>query len=201
MIILNKYDSLFTFCHFIFTVSPHTVSENLCHGFLARLKWGRELKKSCQTIHGNEKIYIYMFTLWALLHCLGMLAHVSHTWFLIPQRVLQNEEKPRKAWLGQCETAAWRCNSHLPTGLKQVFVMLVRLMPSKIKVFILTMADGSCYVFLQMAKIAISSFPEVPQTFDVESSNKSMKRFRRNIAEDIMKGSGDHGDNNIDSLY
>ncbi|KAI9537411.1 hypothetical protein NQZ68_025267 [Dissostichus eleginoides] len=48
----------------------------------------------------------------------------------------------------------------------------------------------SCGAFvMQMAKMTVKEFPKIPQTFHINSSKKSLQNLRRDMAEEILKGS------------
>ncbi|KAF3844719.1 hypothetical protein F7725_007882, partial [Dissostichus mawsoni] len=48
----------------------------------------------------------------------------------------------------------------------------------------------SCGAFvMQMAKMTVKEFPKIPQTFHINSSKQSLQNLRRDMAEEILKGS------------
>ncbi|KAM4566987.1 uncharacterized protein PAE49_010443 [Odontesthes bonariensis] len=48
----------------------------------------------------------------------------------------------------------------------------------------------SCGIFvMQMAKMTVTQFPNIPERFHIDSSKKSLKKLRRDMAEEILKGS------------
>ncbi|KAI9517788.1 hypothetical protein NQZ68_000957 [Dissostichus eleginoides] len=48
----------------------------------------------------------------------------------------------------------------------------------------------SCGAFvMQMAKMTVKEFPRIPQTFHINSSKQSLQNLRRDMAEEILKGS------------
>ncbi|XP_034566483.1 uncharacterized protein LOC117831745 [Notolabrus celidotus] len=48
----------------------------------------------------------------------------------------------------------------------------------------------SCGVFvMQMAKMTVMGFPNIPQTFHIDSAKKRLQVLRREMAEEILKGS------------
>ncbi|XP_038150167.1 uncharacterized protein LOC119789375 [Cyprinodon tularosa] len=48
----------------------------------------------------------------------------------------------------------------------------------------------SCWIFvMQMAKMTVMEFPNIPQKFHIESSKKSVQTLRREIAEEILRAS------------
>ncbi|KAJ4933994.1 hypothetical protein JOQ06_006802 [Pogonophryne albipinna] len=48
----------------------------------------------------------------------------------------------------------------------------------------------SCGAFvMQMAKMTVKEFPKVPQTFHIKSSKQCLQHIRRDMAEEILKGS------------
>ncbi|MEQ2309051.1 hypothetical protein AMECASPLE_034668 [Ameca splendens] len=51
--------------------------------------------------------------------------------------------------------------------------------------------DGtSCGVFvMEMAKMTVMEFPNIPENFHVESSKRCVKKLRQDMAEEILKGS------------
>ncbi|CAB1443940.1 unnamed protein product [Pleuronectes platessa] len=51
--------------------------------------------------------------------------------------------------------------------------------------------DGhSCVIFvMQMAKMTVKEFPKIPEMFQVDSSEQSLQNLRRDMADDILKGS------------
>ncbi|KAF0026092.1 hypothetical protein F2P81_020829 [Scophthalmus maximus] len=51
--------------------------------------------------------------------------------------------------------------------------------------------DGtSCGIFvMQMAKMTVMGFPNMPQIFHIDPKKKSLQKLRRDIAEEILKGS------------
>ncbi|MEQ2311240.1 hypothetical protein AMECASPLE_017825 [Ameca splendens] len=51
--------------------------------------------------------------------------------------------------------------------------------------------DGtSCGVFvMEMAKMTVMEFPNIPKNFHVESSKRCIKTLRQDMAEEILKGS------------
>ncbi|MEQ2241419.1 hypothetical protein ILYODFUR_025064 [Ilyodon furcidens] len=52
--------------------------------------------------------------------------------------------------------------------------------------------DGtSCGVFvMEMAKMTVMEFPNIPKNVHVESSKRCIKKLRQDMAEEILKGSG-----------
>ncbi|KAF3847491.1 hypothetical protein F7725_020519, partial [Dissostichus mawsoni] len=42
---------------------------------------------------------------------------------------------------------------------------------------------------VQMAKMTVKEFPKIPQTFHINSSKQSLQNLRRDMAEEILKGS------------
>ncbi|KAF3837193.1 hypothetical protein F7725_004657 [Dissostichus mawsoni] len=43
---------------------------------------------------------------------------------------------------------------------------------------------------VQLAKMTVKEFPKIPQTFHINSSKQSLQNLRRDMAEEILKGSG-----------
>ncbi|XP_078024990.1 uncharacterized protein LOC144463675 [Epinephelus lanceolatus] len=50
--------------------------------------------------------------------------------------------------------------------------------------------DTSCGIFvMQMAKMTVTQFPNIPKRFHINTSKKSLQNLRRDMAEEILKGS------------
>ena len=43
---------------------------------------------------------------------------------------------------------------------------------------------------VQMAKMTVKEFPNIPQMFHIDASKQSLQNLRRDMADDILKGSG-----------
>ncbi len=43
---------------------------------------------------------------------------------------------------------------------------------------------------IQMAKMTVMEFPNIPEMFDIDPSKQSVQNLTRDMAEEILKGSG-----------